>query len=320
MKNLYLDGLMGLAVGDAVGVPCEFRSRAQMAAEPVWDMTGFGSHWQMPGTWSDDTSMALCTADSLAKGGFDAADMMRRFAAWKNEAAYTAGGQVFDVGCTCSAAIRRFEQGIRPEGCGDDSVLGNGNGALMRILPASLWRLKTADCENMPFETFIAPVHGAAALTHAHARGLICCGIYTMIVHAIITRGEEETLMQAVCRGWERACEGYAAMGSRFAGELGEFIHPQTLKQMPMDEIGSGGYAVETLHAALRCLLETRSYADCVIMAVNLGGDTDTTAAVAGGLAGLVYGAEGIPQRWRDTLRRREMIEEIAHRLQQAVS
>ena len=99
VHNPCLDGLLGLAVGDAVGVPYE------LAADPAWDMTGFGSHCQMPGTWSDDTSMALCTADSLSDG-YDLSDMMQRFSAWVNEAQYTAGGQVFDVGCTCSAAMR----------------------------------------------------------------------------------------------------------------------------------------------------------------------------------------------------------------------
>lgn len=174
--NLFLDGLLGIAVGDALGVPYEGRSRSDMKLAPATGMIGYQAHHQPEGVWSDDTSMALCTADSLCRG-FDTDDIMKRFSAWKNRCQYTATGVVFDVGRTCRRAIDRYDAGIDPDLCGMTGEMGNGNGALMRIFPVSLWCvMKCADTDSA--QQLLAPVHAAASLTHAHVRGLICCGMY----------------------------------------------------------------------------------------------------------------------------------------------
>lgn len=320
-RNFFLDGLLGLAVGDALGVPYEFSSRSEMRNNPATDMIGYGTYNQPEGSWSDDTSMALCSADSLCRG-LDPDDMMKKFSAWINRRQYTACGVVFDVGRTCRRAIDLFDNGCPAEMCGVAGEQGNGNGALMRILPISLWGIlegKTLADDA----ALLNAVHGISALTHAHERGMICCGIYTLFIDEWLHRNPQEGLMELACRAYDRALHAYSAMGSAFADEIlapGRFIHPQKLAHTPEHEIQSGGYVLETLHAAFWCLLTTNDYASCVLKAVNLGGDTDTTAAVAGGLAGLVYGAEGIPRRWLELLKNRELIEDIADRLNQSLA
>ncbi len=129
-----LDGLLGLAVGDAVGVPYEFSWRGERRKNPATDMVGYGAHNQPEGAWSDDTSMALCVADSLTRG-FNPDDMMKKFYAWMTRSQYTATGVVFDIGMTCRKASRRYEEGADPSICGDYSEWGNGNGGLMRTFP-----------------------------------------------------------------------------------------------------------------------------------------------------------------------------------------
>lgn len=312
-----LDGLLGLAVGDALGVPFEFSSREKMRRNPATDMVGYGAHNQPEGTWSDDTSMALCTADSLLRG-FAPDDMMKKFSAWLTRRQYTAAGAVFDVGMTCRRAIRRYEEGADPSICGDYSEQGNGNGGLMRIFPMALYQSLKTERETADSEEFLRPVHIASSLTHGHTRGLICCGIYTMMLDEWLHREAGATLLSVLSRGFERAKAVYTRMGGEFEREMnasGLFIHPETLKTLPMDALDSTGYAVHTLHAALWCLLTTDNYRDCVLCAVNMGKDTDTTAAVAGALAGVIYGRAAIPPKWLELLKNRKLIELIAGKL-----
>jgi len=320
MGNLFLDGMLGLAVGDALGVPHEFKPRAELQAAPVTDMDGYGRYRQPKGTWSDDTSMALCCADSLCRG-FDPDDMMKKFSAWLNRRQYTAGGVVFDVGRICRLAIGKYDLGLEAELCGRRDENGNGNGGLMRSYPVSLWRVLTAEA-GLPDAQLLAPVHAASALTHAHACSLVCCGIYTLFIDEWLKRAQGDLPLDAARRAWKRAKAAYRDLGGDFAEEMekpGKFNMPDVLAGLIQDEISSGGYVLDTLNAAFWCLFTTDDFASCVLRAVNLGGDTDTTAAVAGSLAGLVYGAESIPQRWLDVLCNRSLIEDISSKLNRSV-
>ena len=312
-----LDGLLGMAAADALGVPYEFRSRWEMLEDPCTDMVGYGTYNQPEGSWSDDTSMALCAADSLAKG-FDPDDMMKKFAAWMTKAHYTATGVRFDIGMTCRRAIGNYVNGLEPDLCGDCSEYGNGNGALMRIYPDALCQSLSADRDNASIESFLAPIHASARLTHGHERGLICCGSYALMLDAWLHRREEETLLSVFSHAFDRAKDAYTAMGGAFAREMnkpGLFIHPMDLIDYEIDMLASSGYVIHTLHAAVYCLLKTENFRDCALMAVNMGEDTDTTAAVAGALAGVIYGRGGIPQDWLKKLKNKELIEKIADKL-----
>ena len=337
LKDQILGGILGLAVADAVGVPVEFQSRESLRQNPVTDMRGYGTYNQPPGTWSDDTSLTLCLLDSLAMNGFharwerdsnfpepDYADIMQRFISWIDKGEYTPHGKVFDVGIATRRALQRYKNGIGPLECGGTSEQDNGNGSLMRILPMIFYLCTLI--ENMSRyapggraeSVSLCFIHSVSSLTHAHQRSQIACGIYLMIAHFIFYSSEDKrNLKQAIDAGLKGARgdkENYGRYQDKeYAKELKHYkrLFKKNFAKLPEEEIKSSGYVVDTLEAALWCLLNTDNYKDCVLKAVNLGDDMDTVAAVAGGLAGMYYGVESIPNEWLNQLARRDYIEEL---------
>lgn len=291
----YIKGsIWGLIVGDALGVPVEFTSRAERRADPVTGMREYGTHHQPKGTWSDDSSMMLATLDSLCSGTIDCDDIMKKFVSWLFDGEYTPYGKAFDCGGATYSAISRYRRGMVPSACGGRGDRDNGNGALMRILPAVLFCL----------ESDLSPVRKVSALTHAHPISVAGCELYARMMGAII-RGEELSgIAWPECKGIEK----YARLRDL-----------RTFAALPEEEIRSGGFVVNTLEAAMWCLLNTDNYADCVLKAVNLGHDTDTTASVAGSLAGAFYGMDGIPAEWLECIARKEWIAELIGRFEAAV-
>ena len=302
-------GIFGLAVGDALGVPVEFMSHAQLNENPVTDMRGNGSHRQPRGTWSDDTSMTLCLADSLASGGVDYADIMERFCRWRDGGEYTPHGCAFGIGGATSRALSRFCEGAPPLQCGGRVERDNGNGALMRILPAVFI------VRDLPLNECMGIVHDLTALTHAHPRALIASGIYVRICVALLEgRSRADAASRALAECWEY----YRTVP--YAGELKHYERlMRGVAALPEEEIRSSGYVVDTLEAAVWCLLTTDSYRECVLRAVNLGEDTDTVGAVAGGMAGIRYGFCSIPEEWVKALVRADLIEAVCGALQRRV-
>ena len=302
MKEKILSGIIGLCTADALGVPVEFTSRETLARDPVTDMRGYGTYNQPPGTWSDDTSLALCLLDGLAKG-LDYTDIMRNFAAWINKAEYTPHGEVFDVGITTRRALSRFSEGTEPLKCGGTSDSSNGNGSLMRILPIAFY------LHNDGSDEFFDIVHNISALTHAHARSKIACGIYVSIAGSLM---ETPEIKSGIYEGIKNARKYYERK-KEYAGELKYYsrIFNDGFINLPQDEINSSGYVVDTLEAAIWCLLNCDNYEDCVLKAVNLGEDTDTVAAVTGGLAGIHYGFDAIPAKWVNQLARLDYIKQL---------
>lgn len=248
------DCIYGLAVGDALGVPYEFRPRGTFECI---DMIGYGTHGQPAGTWSDDTSMTLATCDSIRElGRIDTADMRDKFVSWIARGEYTIDG-VFDYGGTTARALRA--------GKGGSGERDNGNGSLMRIAP-----LAFTDATD-------EEIGEVSAITHAHRTSTDACVIFVELMRDV---------MNGTPPSWA--------------------LH---LKGVSEHEIRSGGFVLDTLRAATWCFVNTNSYEECVLAAVNLGDDTDTTAAVAGALAGTAYGMDAIPQEWIDTLRGKGLIE-----------
>ena len=312
MSNIWKDGMLGLIVGDALGVPVEFMSRTELMKNPVTGMREYGTHHQPMGTWSDDSSMALAELDSIRTvGTIDYTDMMERFSRWCMYGEYTPFGEVFDIGIATSRALMNYAKVIAPLESGGKTEWDNGNGSLMRILPVCLYlferQKKVCTSENES----IYMIHAVSALTHAHVRSQMACGIYYFLVKAILE--EEGSLENRLQKGMDRAYQYYRQDLSNHRelenykrlADLSEF------KETPKEGIKSSGYVVDTLEAAVWCLLHSHSYKETVLMAVNLGEDTDTIGAVAGGLAGLYYKEEGIPQEWIQVLQRREWIEEV---------
>lgn len=309
MENTISGGILGLCVGDALGVPFEFRSRESLAGSPAAGMCGYGTHGQPAGTWSDDASMTLCLLDSLSAGGLDCGDIMEKFRAWLDRGAYTPWGEAFDVGRTTREALSRFAQGVPPLECGGRGERSNGNGSLMRVLPLAFFLHRRFGPDFLQYPEAVSAVRSVSSLTHAHPRSVIACGIYLSIAGALL---EGADLPAAVRLGVERGWRCYGGL----AGYAEELEHYRRLRDpgfaaLPEGEIRSSGYVVDTLEAAAWCLLNTDSYPSCVLRAVNLGSDTDTTAAVAGGLAGMYYGCGAIPQAWRETIARGAYIQEL---------
>ena len=309
--------LLGLAVGDALGVPVEFAPRAARRQDPVTDMRAYGTHRQPAGTWSDDSSLTFCLAENLARpggrsGAPDLADFARRSINWLYQSYWTATGETFDVGNATRTAIDRLQRGIEPTEAGPDSEYDNGNGALMRILPLvfhDTWR-----AEELDLDAAWTLTENVASVTHGHPRSTLGCFLYQLVARGLLaglTPAEACAAMRAIANPWlENGSISAVVQGKRYAATLsGELF------KLEEDQISSSGYVVHTLEAALWCLLKHETYAATVLAAVNLGDDTDTTGAVAGGLAGLAYGEAGIPAEWLAGLARRADIEGLAGRL-----
>lgn len=266
---------MGLVVGNALGVPVEFRERDAFC---VTDMRGGGTYGLPAGTWPDDGSLALATLESLGRRRrVDLSDIMENFVKWYAHNEFTPYGSVFDVGNTTRKAIELYMQSRDVKRCGARSVTDNGNGSLMRILPLAFVPHTYDD------------VAAISALTHAHPISTGACEEYVRIAELLLAGG-----------GPEEAARLYD----------GEY----DIRKKPRDDVKSGGYVPDTLDAALWCFTTASSYRECVLKAVNLGRDTDTTAAVAGGLAGIYYGSSderGIPQEWQAQIARGEWIAEL---------
>lgn len=308
MRNHVLDGIMGLCVADALGVPVEFMDRKVLIENPVVNMRGLGTYNQPAGTWSDDTSMSLCLLDSLSRE-LNYNDIMLNFLKWYINGEYTAHGEVFDIGITTKEALVRFQEGISPLECGGKSEYDNGNGSLMRILPTLFYIQAIYGSDFQEIDEAFQIIHNISALTHAHKRSQIACGIYISVASMLLG---EMNLEIAIDLGIYKAMEYYRKQDD-FTEELEHFsrLENKDFKKTPIEEIRSGGYTVSTLEAAIWCLLNTNDYKSCALQAVNLGNDTDTVAAVAGGLAGIKYGCENIPQEWLEVIAKKEYIENL---------
>ncbi len=312
MENDILNSIMGSCVADALGVPVEFDSREILKEKPVIGMRSYGTHNQKAGTWSDDTSMSLCLIDSLSNG-LDYNDIMTNFIKWFDDGNYTANEEVFDIGNATRSALMRFERGIAPLDCGGLNDNDNGNGSLMRILPILFYLRSIYGAEITENEEAMNIIHNVSALTHAHKRSLIACGIYISVANMLM--GDRD-ISNAVEKGIYNAIEYYKRY-DEFADELIYYkrLNSKTFSKTPVKDIKSSGYVVDTLEAAIWCLLNTENYKDCVLLAVNLGEDTDTVAAVAGGLAGLCYGYDSIPKEWLSVIAKRDYIESLVNKL-----
>ena len=299
--------MIGHAVGDALGVPVEFCSREEIAEDPVTDMRGFGSYPVPAGAWSDDTSMSLCALDSLSKGVIDHDEIMDNFVRWASNDEFTPTGEMFDIGRTCLTAIRNFlEVDGRPAlECGLTDEHSNGNGSLMRIHPFALYAFVKGGTLGKSLDI----IREGSIMTHAHPRTIYACGIYAMVFWEVLKGADKVKVLSEI----ENAAVLFDGIYPEESDHF-EWAFHKKLASKSADEISSSGYVVHTLEAALWCLLTTNSYKECVLKAVNLGEDTDTVAAVAGGLAGAMYGYDAIPEEWRNTLIRREYIEEMCEK------
>lgn len=293
-------GLYGLLLGDALGVPYEFHSAASLShlRPDEIDMTpppGFARahHGVPPGTWSDDGAQALALLDALRRDRtLDLATLAGNLQDWFQRGAFTPDGQVFDVGLQTRRALQQLAAGATPARAGPDGERDNGNGSLMRCLPVVLVAASHDEA--------IALARKQSLVTHGHVRAQLCCALYALTGREMLdglsaadaVRAAEDALL-ARCGGSDEEAELKIVLDGRFDAPQGS------------------GYVVDSFWSAIHCLLSTQGFEACMRRAVQLGNDTDTTAAIAGGLAGLLHGEPGLPARWLDALHGKPLVEAL---------
>jgi len=300
-KETVYSGILGGVVGDALGVPYEFNSREGMNRNPATTMRGYGTYNQPSGTWSDDSSMTLATLDSLT-GGVDYTDMIDKFSKWIFQAEYTPYDDVFDYGNTTYKALRKYEYNkLKPFECGLGGERDNGNGSLMRIMPAVIY----ANAKGYSIDKQVEFIDDISALTHAHPISKASCNIYNFISQEVINN-PEKSFQRLIEDGIDKSRKYYDNEDYSCFNRIYD-----SLFSLSIDDLSSKGYVVYSLEVALYCCYHTNSYREAVLMAVNLGRDTDTNAMIAGALAGLYYGYSDIPSDWLNQIARIDYIKEL---------
>lgn len=284
---------MGLACGDAVGTSVEFKARGTF--KPVTDMAGGGPFSLRPGEWTDDTSMALCLAESLIETGrFDPKDQMERYCRWMEEGYLSSNGRCFDIGGTVRSALGRFKKTGDPFS-GSTDPHSAGNGCIMRLAPIALFFFPDRNPVIEMSSESSKTTHGAAECVEA-------CRLFGgMIYQALTGAGKEDILLNhQVDRIKSNKIQAIARGDYRTKSE---------------DQIRGSGYVVASLEAALWCFDCSDSFEEAILRAVNLGDDADTTGAVCGQIAGAFYGEQGIPPKWQEKLAMVGMIRRMADSL-----
>ena len=303
MTDAIRAAVYGHLVGDAIGVPYEFS-----APDPhrVVELRGHGAHGQPPGTWSDDGALMLALLDSLVSAGFDPADQGRRALAWADAAAYTPDGDgMFDIGGATSAALARLRAGSVAIDAGGTGERDQGNGSLMRILPIAL--IDPADDDAQ----LVDRAHLASRVTHGHPSCQVACAVYVLIARTLLQRpgGDPEAVLALAT---DRVVAVYARQPA-FASVLRALLAHRSSVRKP-----GGGWALDSFWSAWEAFAGSTSYRETIERCVRYGHDTDTTACIAGGLAGIRWGLDetrgGIPAEWLSALRGTELVEEILAR------
>ena len=312
--SIWKNSIMGVVVGDALGCPVQFESRAEVARHPVTGMRGYGTFNLPAGSWTDDSSLTLALLESIKRiGGIDCVDIMDNFVKWLDDGAFTPYGYAYDIGRGTINAIRKYKRDHKAHEAGSAAENNNGNGSLMRIMPAVLYCIE----KNIPHDEAIDIIHRVGGLTHGHIRAKIACGLYYFMAEAIVSHGG--SLSERLQKGLE---DGFAFYEAHLADHE-ELAHYDRLRDLERfaglgeDSIRSTGYVVDALEAAVWSLATTDSFEDALLKAVNLGDDTDTVGAIAGGLAGLYY--QAMPEAWTEALQRREWIENLIEETEHAL-
>lgn len=291
------DGIIGLIIGDALGVPVEFTSREYLKIDPVTKMEGYGTYNMPPGTWSDDSSMTIATMASIVnRNCIDYNDIMNEFVAWVESGKYTQYKDTFDYGTTTINGIYNYKNGLEAIECGGIGERDNGNGSLMRILPLSF-------IPNIDYET----IENISGLTHGHMRSKISCVFYVEIAKSMLEN--DLTIDEHIDLASTKIKEHY-----KDSDELNHFNRIFNDDLNDEDTISSKGYVISTFESVIYSLKNTDNFKDAVLKAVNLGYDTDTVGAICGGLAGIFYGYESIPIDWIDEIPKINQVIELCEK------
>ncbi len=300
LSDRYLGSLLGLAVGDALGTTLEFKAPGTF--EPITDMAGGGPFNLKAGEWTDDTSMALCLAESLIeRKEFDPVDQLERYVRWYREGHLSSNGKCFDIGNTVQSALTRFER-TGEKYCGSKDEDSAGNGSIMRLAPVAMYYAENPKLGIEYCAESSRTTHQALACIEA------CRYLGGLIIGAL--NGEtKDTILR----------DNYSPNvdywhDKPYNSDINRIVHGSFKEKEPPDIKGSG-YVVELLEAALWAFYTAKSFEEGLLKAVNLGDDADTTGSVYGQLAGAYYGIKEIPASWLDKLAKRDLIEDYAKKL-----
>ena len=300
-ENRLLGGIFGFCIGDMLGVPVEFTERSLRDHDPVRELRAYGTYHQPFGTWSDDSSLMLCLMDAICSDNL--MDRLREnMVGYYRKGLFTPGGVMFDIGIATAQAISRIEAGVPSDRCGGNTEWDNGNGALMRILPLAFLSSGLEPAELCDL------VKRVSSLTHGHARSNLACIFYTVLAERLYSGLSRTEAYESAISFVKIHCR------ETYGRELCiyESILSGDIARKPREAIRARGFVVATLEAALWAFLRSSSYEEAVLLAVNLGGDTDTIAAITGGLCGVYYGFNSIPDRLVQNVRKKEMISDLA--------
>lgn len=302
LQDRYRGCLVGLACGDAVGTTFEFRERGTFLA---MDMVGGGPFKLKAGQYTDDTSMALCLAQSIIQcNGFDPVDQMSKYVQWYKTGYMSSTGICFDIGMATVRSLEQFLDQVAQElsrtyppkplnpYCGSTHDGSSGNGSIMRLAPVVMWAYGYV--ENEDFLNYHDFVRHSSKTTHSSDKCINACAILAnVITECFQNHSKSEIVQNAVSFG---------------------LLEIDPINKT-IDDIRGSGYVVDSLEAALWCFFHTECYEAAILQAVNLGDDADTTAAVVGQIAGAFYGINGIPEKWRDTLQDCQMMIDMSDKL-----
>jgi len=294
---------LGQAIGDALGVPVEFKSREYLKKNPVEDYLGYLCWNQPPGTFSDDTSMMLCTTESLCSE-FNLNDIADKFIQWYRNGYWGPHNELFDIGGTTRRSLDRIIEGEDPKFSGEFFAENNGNGSLMRILLLVFFLSNEPDM-SIRFQK----IKEISSITHAHLRSVLACFIFVEFGIKLLSQSKERAYKEMIIE-----VKNFIEKMEFNQDEIEFFdkVLKDNISDCDQSEISSEGYVLDSLESSIWCLLTSNSYRDSVLKAVNLGGDTDTTGAINRGLAGLYYGITTIPEKWINELARKEDIIELS--------
>ncbi len=294
-ENKIYGGLFGFCVGDALGVPVEFSTREEREQDPIKEMRAYGTYHQPFGTWSDDTSLTICLIDAINRG-YSVQRVAKNFVKFYEKGYFTPYGEVFDIGNSTRDSIIKISTGKNPIDCGGRTEIDNGNGSLMRILPIAFYGKKLNGQE------LVKLIEEISSLTHGHNRSKLACIFYVEFAIQIIEGyGKEESLDRTIAFINSHCMKSYADEFRNF-----EKILTKKIVNVTRDEIKSTGYVIDTLEAVLWTFFNADGYRDTILKAINLGGDTDTIAAIVGGIAGIYYGVNDIPKEWIQSIVKKE--------------
>ena len=294
--------ILAFAIGDAVGVPVEFKSRNSLKLNPVKTMMGFGVHNVPKGTWSDDTSMMLATIDSIVENkGINYKDIADKFLKWYRNSSYTATDIVFDIGNTTVRSLEKYEETGDFRTCGENDENSNGNGSLMRILPIAFYCFYKNVDDNQMYEI----VKNISSITHSHEISILGCYLYSKYISFLLKWKDRFKSFKML-----RKCN--LKMFSKASKDKYRRIFDKKFSKLDENEIQSSGYVVSSLEAVLWCVLNSDNFENGVLKAVNLGNDTDTISALTAGILGLIYDEKQIPEEWKNSLIRKIFIENLS--------